>query len=214
MVNYWLMITAEFENVATLQPQGGCDDPSFTYFFKMKCGSCGELTDKETCVALERSVQIPGSKGTANLVQKAYQSVMRMDLASSKHRVVPIATVAKVIFLCNEWLCYYCPSAFHSPQCKFCEREGTVSLIPGKGKPLTQELSEAGKYTGLMMFDCRGYEPVGFLFEGGWMVETAAGTKFEDIDLSDGEFMEYDEKGKCSVMISNLKSGFVVAKGK
>ncbi|CAI0408277.1 unnamed protein product [Linum tenue] len=196
MVNYWLMITAEFENVATLQPQGGCDDPSFTYFFKMKCGSCGELTDKETCVALERSVQIPGSKGTANLVQKAYQSVMRMDLASSKHRVVPIATVAKVM------------------SCKFCEREGTVSLIPGKGKPLTQELSEAGKYTGLMMFDCRGYEPVGFLFEGGWMVETAAGTKFEDIDLSDGEFMEYDEKGKCSVMISNLKSGFVVAKGK
>ncbi|CAI0409510.1 unnamed protein product [Linum tenue] len=88
MVNYWLMITAEFENVATLQPQGGCDDPSFTYFFKVPFQTSGELTDKETCVALERSVQIPGSKGTANLVQK----------------------------------------------CKFCEREGTVSLIPGKGK--------------------------------------------------------------------------------
>ncbi|CAL1386358.1 unnamed protein product [Linum trigynum] len=168
MVNYWLMITAEFENVATLQPQGGCDDPSFYYLFKLKCGSCGELTEKETCVALERSAQIPGSKRTANLVQK----------------------------------------------CKFCEREGTVSLVTGKGKPLTQGLSEARKYTGLMMFDCRGYEPVGFLFQGGWMIETVAGTTFEDVDLSDGEFMEYDEKGKCSVMISNLKSRFVVAKWK
>lgn len=38
------------------------------------------------------------------------------------------------------------------------------------------------------------------------------GTKFENIDLSGGEFVEYDEKGECPVMISNLRSTFVVLK--
>lgn len=40
----------------------------------------------------------------------------------------------------------------------------------------------------------------------------AAGTKYEDIDLSGGEFAEYDEKGECPVMISNLRSKFEVVK--
>ncbi|CAN1219173.1 CXXC motif containing zinc binding protein [Linum perenne] len=128
MVNYTLMITGDLENIATLQPRGGCDDPTFSYFFKLKCGSCGEVSQKETCVVLEEKVQLPSSKGTANLVQK----------------------------------------------CKFCGREGNVSMIPGKGKPLTQESSEAGKYVPLMMFDCRGYEPEGFLFGSGWIAQSVS----------------------------------------
>jgi len=35
MVNHMLMITADFDNIASLQPQGGCDDPDFSYFFKV-----------------------------------------------------------------------------------------------------------------------------------------------------------------------------------
>ena len=35
MVNYMLMITGELENLTNLQPQGGCDDPDFTYYFKV-----------------------------------------------------------------------------------------------------------------------------------------------------------------------------------
>lgn len=30
-----LTITAELENLTNLQPQGGCDDPDFTYYFKV-----------------------------------------------------------------------------------------------------------------------------------------------------------------------------------
>ncbi|OAY54070.1 CXXC motif containing zinc binding protein [Manihot esculenta] len=166
MVNYMLMITADLENIANLQPQGGCDDPSFPYFFKVKCGRCGELSQKETCVILNETYPLPAGKGTTNLVQK----------------------------------------------CKFCGREGTVSMVPGKGKLLTQEISDAGEYAPLMMFDCRGYEPDGFVFSGVWKAESAAGTKYEDIDLSGGEFAEYDEKGECPVMISNLRSKFEVVK--
>ncbi|GAV56983.1 DUF866 domain-containing protein [Cephalotus follicularis] len=165
MVNYLLMITADLENLTNLQPQGGCDDPSFSYFFNLICGRCGEQTQRETCVNLNETVPLTG-KGTANLIQK----------------------------------------------CKFCGREGTVSMIAGRGKPLTQEFAEEGKCVPLMLFDCRGYEPVGFVFGGGWKVESVTGTRFEDIDLSGGDFAEYDEKGKCPVMISNLRATFDVVK--
>ena len=53
-------------------------------------------------------------------------------------------------------------------------REGTVKMISGRGQPLAHEESEAGKYAPLMLFECRGYEPVGFVFGGGWKVESVS----------------------------------------
>lgn len=141
MVNFLLKIKAELENLTNLQPQDGCDDPNFPYLFKVKCGRCGELSQKETCVTLNETIPLQAGKGTTNLVQK----------------------------------------------CKFCGRDGTITMIPGRGQPLTQETSESGKSSPLMLFDCRGYEPVGFIFGPGWKAESIEGTKFEDIDLSGGE---------------------------
>ncbi|XP_004498924.1 uncharacterized protein [Cicer arietinum] len=166
MVNYMLMITAELENLTNLQPQAGCDDPNFSYFFKLKCGRCGEISQKDTCVSLNDTVPLPAGKATTHLIQK----------------------------------------------CKFCGRESTVTMIPGRGQPLTNETSESGKFTPLMLFDCRGYEPIDFEFGDGWKVESLEGTKFENVDLSSGEFAEYDEKGECPVMISNLRATFDVVK--
>ncbi|OMO66911.1 hypothetical protein CCACVL1_20934 [Corchorus capsularis] len=166
MVKLVLKIAADLENLTNLQPQGGCDDPNFSYLFKLRCGNCGELSEKETCVSLADTVPVPHSKGSTNLVQK----------------------------------------------CKFCAREGTVTMIPGHGKPLTLEDSEAGKFVPLMQFDSRGYELVDFVFDGSWKVESVGGTKFEGVDLSAGEYAEYDEKGECPVMISNLRSTFDVVK--
>ena len=41
-------------------------------------------------------------------------------------------------------------------------------MVPGRGRPLTHEDSESGKFSPLMQFDCRGYEPVDFVFADGW----------------------------------------------
>ncbi|KAK3213047.1 hypothetical protein Dsin_017753 [Dipteronia sinensis] len=166
MVNYMLMICADLENLTNLEPHDGCDDPNFSYFFKVKCGCCGELSQKETCVSLGDTIPNSSGKGTTNLIQK----------------------------------------------CKFCGRDGTVTMIKGRGNPLTQEASESGKYCPVMLFDCRGFEPVDFIFGDGWKVESIAGTKYEGVDLSSGDFAEYDEKGECPVLISNLRSKFDVVK--
>ncbi|KAL6212315.1 hypothetical protein ACLB2K_017535 [Fragaria x ananassa] len=97
-------------------------------------------------------------------------------------------------------------------KCKFCGREGTITMVPGRGRPLTQELSEAGKSTPVTVFECRGYEPVDYGFGGWWKARSLAGTTFDNVDLSEDEFSEYDEKGECPVMISKPSSSFVVQK--
>ncbi|KAJ8552117.1 hypothetical protein K7X08_028560 [Anisodus acutangulus] len=166
MVNFMLMMTAELENLTNLQPQGGCNDDNFPYHFKLKCGNCGEITQKETYVSLGETVPLPIGKGHTHLIQK----------------------------------------------CKFCSRDGTVTMITGRGRPLTNGDSQSGTYAPLMVFECRGFEPLDFVFRGEWKAESLEGTKFEGIDLSGDEFAEYDEKGECPVMISNPRATFNVVK--
>ncbi|WOK91354.1 hypothetical protein Cni_G00045 [Canna indica] len=96
-------------------------------------------------------------------------------------------------------------------KCKLCAREGTMQMVPGHGQPLTIEHSQAGIMSRLMVFDCRGLEPIDFSFGNGWKAQSLSGTSFE-VDLSEGEFAEYDEKGECPVGISNIQASFRVAK--
>ncbi|KAL6597784.1 hypothetical protein ACP70R_046589 [Stipagrostis hirtigluma subsp. patula] len=70
MVFYALFVGAELDGLTNLQPRRGCDDPSFQYYFKLRCENCGETTAKATCVALGEVVDLPTGRGTANLVQK------------------------------------------------------------------------------------------------------------------------------------------------
>lgn len=43
----------------------------FSYkFLQLKCGTCGEVSQKETCVTLGETVALPVGKGTTNLIQK------------------------------------------------------------------------------------------------------------------------------------------------
>ncbi|KQK08352.1 UPF0587 protein GA18326 [Brachypodium distachyon] len=163
MVFFGLFVGAELDGLTNLQPSGGCDDPKYPYYFKLRCENCGETSAKATCVSLDEVVDL--GKVTVNLSQK----------------------------------------------CKLCGREGSVVMIPGQGTPLTAEQSQKGEKACLMVFECRGFEPVDFAFGNGWKAESVHGTSF-DIDLSEGEFDEYDEKGECPVALSKLQSTFKVVK--
>jgi hypothetical protein len=47
-------------------------------------------------------------------------------------------------------------------------------MIPGQGTPLTSELSQKGEKACLMVFECRGCEPIEFAFGNGWKVESVS----------------------------------------
>ncbi|KAG0499889.1 hypothetical protein HPP92_004143 [Vanilla planifolia] len=165
MVYYLLSFTAELENLTDLQPVGGCDDPTYTYYLKVKCERCGEISPKEACVTLSEEVPLPTKVGTAHLVQK----------------------------------------------CKLCGRDGNIQMIAGQGRPLTLEQSQKEEYSNLMVFDSRGFELTGFSFADAWKAESLTGTTY-DIDLSTGEFADYDEKGEYPVGVSNVRYKFSVVK--
>lgn len=166
MVLLLLEIKADLESLTDLRPQTGSDGSEYMYFFKVKCGSCGELTEKYSGVTASEQFDMPKSRGKAHLVQK----------------------------------------------CKFCGRDGSINMVEGRGRPYTLEDSETGKFVPVMCFDCRGIEPSEFSSRDTWIAKGVKGTEFKDIDLSDGEFAEYDEKASCPVGISNLEHRFVITK--
>jgi hypothetical protein len=55
----------------------------------------------------------------------------------------------------------------------------------------------------IVKFDCRGLELVGFEAREGWMAKgDESGTVFEDIDLTEGEWVDYDAKVSCRPLTS------------
>ncbi|KAJ3671180.1 hypothetical protein LUZ60_008606 [Juncus effusus] len=70
MVFYSLDIYAHLGGLSCLQPRGGCDDPDFSYYIKMRCDNCGEISPKWSCVILSEKVRLPDGKGDVHLYQK------------------------------------------------------------------------------------------------------------------------------------------------
>lgn len=67
-----------------------------------------------------------------------------------------------------------------------------------------------GEFKTIIVFDCRGIEPIDFSPRDGWIaVAEDSGTTFEDVDLSEKEWVDYDEKTKQSVGIYDIESKFI-----
>ncbi|ROW02571.1 hypothetical protein VPNG_07887 [Cytospora leucostoma] len=83
------------------------------------------------------------------------------------------------------------------------QREASASI---KAAPSSYEQSEPAKPKNILEFDCRGLEFVEFRPDGQWLAEgLESGTKFTEIDLSEGEWFDYDEKAGDEVSINDIK---------
>ncbi|KAK3707488.1 hypothetical protein LTR37_012130 [Vermiconidia calcicola] len=77
-------------------------------------------------------------------------------------------------------------------RCKNCKREHTANILEAP-KPYAQQ--DPPKPMNIITIDCRGLEFVEFKADGDWKaVGAESGTKFSGIDLTDGEWYDYDEK--------------------
>ncbi|KAK0257057.1 hypothetical protein LTS16_003301 [Friedmanniomyces endolithicus] len=62
------------------------------------------------------------------------------------------------------------------------------------------------KAKNILTLDCRGLEFVEFKADGAWKARgVESGTKFADIDLTEGEWFDYDEKAGEEVSIKDVK---------
>ncbi|RYP68963.1 hypothetical protein DL771_006385 [Monosporascus sp. 5C6A] len=88
-------------------------------------------------------------------------------------------------------------------KCKNCKRESSASI---KNTPKPYERTEPPKGQTIIEFDCRGLEFTNFSPEGEWLADGVdSATKFQEIDLTEGEWFDYDEKAGEEVSIKDLK---------
>ncbi|VVD03376.1 unnamed protein product [Leptidea sinapis] len=95
-------------------------------------------------------------------------------------------------------------------KCKLCGRENTIDVVDQSNGFLTGDDTD---FKTIVVFDCRGIEPIDFEPRSGWIAESANnGTKFQDVDLTSKEWEEYDEKNNVCVSIYELEWRFVKVK--
>eukprot|EP01119_Soliformovum_irregulare_P021170 TRINITY_DN6999_c0_g1_i2.p1 TRINITY_DN6999_c0_g1~~TRINITY_DN6999_c0_g1_i2.p1 ORF type:complete len:130 (+),score=23.66 TRINITY_DN6999_c0_g1_i2:148-537(+) len=94
-------------------------------------------------------------------------------------------------------------------KCKGCKRDHSIDILPTLGRPYTTDNS--GSFSPIVGFECRGveiteYEPR--------MEYTATGEKGKifEVDLTEKEWMDYDDTVKESVGIYNFESKIERAK--
>lgn len=88
-------------------------------------------------------------------------------------------------------------------RCKNCKREHSANIIDS---PKSYPQQSPPKPQNILTIDCRGLEFVEFKPDGAWNATgMEKGTKFSDIDLTEGDWYDYDEKAGEEVSIKDIK---------
>ncbi|EOD46069.1 putative duf866 domain-containing protein [Neofusicoccum parvum UCRNP2] len=88
-------------------------------------------------------------------------------------------------------------------RCKNCKREHSANITAAPNA-YSQQLPP--KRQNIITFDCRGLEFVEFKPDGEWQATgVESGTKFEAIDLTEGDWFDYDEKAGEEVSVKDMK---------
>ncbi len=105
-------------------------------------------------------------------------------------------------------------------KCKNCLKQNSCDIK--EESIASYNFEDARKFKTIVVLDCRGLEPVDFDPRSSWKAKgytededgdgKTTGTEFDDIDLTDKEWSDYDEKSGESTMISEFKCNFVVVK--
>jgi len=105
-------------------------------------------------------------------------------------------------------------------KCKLCSRENSIDILPET--IVSYDMKDNNKAKTIVVFDCRGLEPVDFSPRMGWKVSGwkededgeggESGTVFEDVDLTEKEWADYDERSDESTVISEIGVSFVTVK--
>ena len=106
-------------------------------------------------------------------------------------------------------------------RCGLCKRESSAKFDPGF-KPQPYPADTNGQFAPFLTIDCRGLEFVGFdprvcpsarwnvlclpgCLQGTWRCKGAeSGTVFDEVDLEEGEWVDYDEKASQMYRYSGL----------
>ncbi|KAG1864295.1 DUF866-domain-containing protein [Suillus subalutaceus] len=88
-------------------------------------------------------------------------------------------------------------------RCGNCKKESSASFVAEPSKPYSAESN--GQFATLLKMECRGLEFTDFA-PGDGHAREKTGTSFSDVELEDDDWVDYDEKAKVDVRISDIES--------
>ncbi|CUA72401.1 UPF0587 protein [Rhizoctonia solani] len=96
-------------------------------------------------------------------------------------------------------------------RCGLCKRESSAKFeVASPVQPYTAESN--GQFAPLVTLDCRGLEFTNFDPRGIWTCKgVESGTVFDEVDLDEKEWTDYDPKAACPVGIMDIQSQWVRA---
>lgn len=86
-------------------------------------------------------------------------------------------------------------------KCRFCKRESSATLTE-TGKTLNIDDKKPAE---ILQIDCRGLELKEFRADGDFQCKGESGTPFKEMDLTEGEWFDYDEKNSEEVSVTDVK---------
>lgn len=88
-------------------------------------------------------------------------------------------------------------------KCHSCKKEKTASIDRTKEKVTAEDKN---KWVNVLVIDARGIDFVEFIPDGRFeCVGAESGTVFEEVDLEDGEWYDYDDKAGAEVSVVDVK---------
>ncbi|KAJ2689111.1 hypothetical protein IWW39_001750 [Coemansia spiralis] len=95
-------------------------------------------------------------------------------------------------------------------KCHFCRREGSLDIAEG---PFPYTADDSGTMATILIVDCRGVDLKEFEPRSGWKATgTESKTLFDDVDLDEMEWFDYDAKAAMPVSVKDIKYEFAVSK--
>ena len=149
---------------------------------QFKCSNCGEEGDKYNRLELREKFDVPGGRGQANLVVKC-KLCARVNSAGLSVKPVCITTDHPDIILFS------------------------IDIVPASTTAYMQQ--DGDSFKTLVVLECRGIEPIDCFLGDHFTVVSEAGTRFSDVSLEEGEWVEYDVKSNSSVGILSVSHQFI-----
>ncbi len=86
------------------------------------------------------------------------------------------------------------------------KQQAYIKIVDIKGVTGNYTEDNAGKWVTVLGLECRGIVPIAWKVGRDFIAESSGGHFFEDVDLGDGDWAEYDEENDASVSVTNVES--------
>lgn len=93
-------------------------------------------------------------------------------------------------------------------KCKLCSRDNSMDIMRDSIGEYDADDSDNNKFKRIVCFECRGMEPTDFSPRTGWSAKGAESAAPFAVDLTEGDWCDYDERAEATVGVYEIEHRF------